>query len=180
MSPKAGDLGDPSPISRRLLAPVPRRLLVLALQKLPRRLLVLAPQKLLVSIWIPPVPRRLLSSAPRKRPALMPPWRRLPSVSRRLLSSAPRKRPALMPPWRQLPPVPQGRLSDHCPRPPNWRRLQCRCPVRGGGATDRSINAVDTHFHRDRLAKAVRRKEEQGKSMSLASELAYVFRPTAA
>ena len=73
MSPKAGDLGDPSPISRRLLAPVPRRLLVLALQKLPRRLLVLAPQKLLVSIWIPPVPRRLLSSAPRRRPAFNAP-----------------------------------------------------------------------------------------------------------
>ena len=44
-------------------------------------------------------------------------------------------------------------------------------------ATDRSANAVDTHFHLDRLARAVRRKEEQGKSMSLASVLADVFRP---
>ena len=47
---------------------------------------------------------------------------------------------------------------------------------REGGATDRSINAVDTHFHLDQLARAVRRKEEQGKSMSLASVLADVFR----
>ena len=44
-------------------------------------------------------------------------------------------------------------------------------------ATDRSANAVDTHFYLDRLARAVRRKEEQGKSMSLASVLADVFRP---
>ena len=44
-------------------------------------------------------------------------------------------------------------------------------------ATDRSANAVDTHFHLDRLARTVRRKKEQGKSMSLASVLANVFRP---
>ena len=49
---------------------------------------------------------------------------------------------------------------------------------REGGATDRSINAVDTHFHLDQLARAVRRKEEQGKSVSSASVLADVFRPT--
>ena len=49
---------------------------------------------------------------------------------------------------------------------------------REGEPTDRSTDAVDTHFHLDRLARAVRRKEEEVKSLSLASVLVDVSRPT--
>ena len=80
-------------------------------------------------------------------------------------------------PWRQLPPVPQERLSYHCPRPPKLEKAAASVS-REGGATDRSFNAVDTRFHLDPLARAVRKKEEQGKSMSLVSVLADVFQPS--
>ena len=62
------------------------------------------------------------------------------------------------------------------PKVPKMEEAAVSVP-REGGATGRPASAMDTHFHLDRLARAVRRSEEQGKSPSLASVLADVFRP---
>ena len=60
-----------------------------------------------------------------------------------------------------------GKAQLSLSKAPKMEDVSVLVPCKGG-ATDPPANAVDTHFHLDSLARAVQRREEQGKSLLLA------------
>ena len=70
-----------------------------------------------------------------------------------------------------------GKAQLSLSKAPKMEDVSVLVPCKGG-ATDPPANAVDTHFHLDSLARAVQRREEQGKSLLLAFVLMDVFQPS--